>query len=68
MPMYYFSCSKGCGIRQATGIRQARSNIIREVGEYDMIAGPNILRLASKKDIAWVKAMGGYIPKIEKEK
>ena len=63
MPLYYFECSKGCGIREAKSMKQAKLNLIREVGEYDLAGYHNTIRLATEKDIGWIRAMGGYIPK-----
>lgn len=59
MPLYYFQSDMGCGIRVATSLRQAESKIRREVGTY---GDARNIRLATERDIAWVRGMGGYVP------
>ncbi len=59
MPLYYFQSDMGCGIRVAANLRQAEAEIRRECGTYG--AARNI-RKATKRDIAWVRGMGGNVP------
>ena len=63
MPLYYFECDMGCGIREAKDISQARSNILKEAGTFN--ADHGLCRKAREEDIQWVKAMGGFVPKME---
>ena len=57
--VYYIETERGCGLRVARNIRQARADLRREVGTATTI---NCVRLATAKDVAWVGAMGGYVP------
>ena len=59
MPLYYFECDMGCGIRVATNLRQAESRIRREVGTYGNASN---IRKATERDVAWVHGMGGHVP------
>ncbi len=59
MPLYYFECDMGCGIRVATNLRQAESRIRREVGTF---GDARNIRKATKRDIDWVRGMGGHVP------
>ena len=56
--LYYAVTDRGCCIRKAENIEQARKLIIREVGEY----GVKSVSPAKQSDIDWVKGMGGKIP------
>ena len=58
MPNYYVETSMGCGIREARSLRSAEVTARREAGTYNE---PRV-RLATEADIAWVKAMGGWVP------
>jgi len=62
MTLYYIETVFGCGIRKAKNIQQARKNLKEEVGTYGQ---PTVCRKATKQDIKWVEAFGGYIPKEE---
>ena len=62
MPYYYFSCNIGCGIREAANIKQARSEMVKEIGSYQLESGTNVCRMAAKNDIEWVRGMGGWLP------
>lgn len=63
MPLYYIETRFGCGIREAANIKQARSNLLKEVGTH---GGPGLCRKATKEDVGWVQSMGGYVPENEK--
>lgn len=49
----------GACIRYAKDYHEARVKILREVGEYN---GIQELREATKADITFVRAMGGFVP------
>lgn len=59
--LYYFESDSGCGIRSLSKLSQqaARAELLKEVGTFN---GLRVFRKATDDDIAWVKAMGGYIP------
>lgn len=58
MTLYYIETDLGCGIREAKNLQQAKSHMRIEAGEL-----VNIVRLATRDEIEWVQAMGGYFPK-----
>lgn len=60
MPYYYVETMQGCGIRSATNIQQARKSALAESGTSNFKS----IRKATKSDVEWVRAMGGYIPEI----
>ena len=60
MPLYYVETTYGCGIRKAKNIKEARADLLREVGTR---GAPGLCRPAKKADIEWVRGMGGHIPK-----
>lgn len=57
--LVYFECSMGSGIRDYRDLRSAIRGITKEVGTAN---NPANIRKATKEDIEWVKAMGGFIP------
>jgi len=57
--MYYAETSIGCSIIAAANINSARSQCQREIGTLQSI---KLVRPALKKDIDWVRMMGGHIP------
>lgn len=59
MAIYYIETERGCGLREAEDIAQARAIAKREVGELVEI---NAVRPATEFDIGWVQRMGGYVP------
>lgn len=59
--LYYFETSIGAGLRLAYSAEQARYQLRKEVGT---MTGIGLVRKATEQDIAWVQAMGGYIPEI----
>ena len=58
MPYYYLETMQGCGIRCAANIQQARKNALVESGTFNFKS----IRKATKRDIEWVRAMGGHVP------
>lgn len=58
MALYYISTYNGCGIREAATKRKARAIANRESGSLNV----KEVRKATDRDIAWVRAMGGYVP------
>lgn len=58
MPLYYIETDFGCGIIEAKTKKQAWRNLLRSEGENHA----QLVRLATKEDIAHVKGMGGYVP------
>lgn len=58
--LFYLDTDRGCAIRAAQNIKQARRGALREVGEY----GFKNIRKATKEDIEWVRGMGGYVPSV----
>lgn len=59
MGLYYVETGCGCGLREASSIEQAKRAALREVGTMN---GVEAVRLATGDDIAWVRAMGGFVP------
>ena len=51
----YFDSTLGCGIRKAKNFKSGESAIKREVGTAQL----KYVRVATEKDIEWVKAMQG---------
>lgn len=64
--IYYHNSELGCGLGEARDLRTAESKVRNEIGSYHASAGFTV-RKATKEDIAWVKAMGGYVPESTKE-
>lgn len=58
MSLYYVETVFGCGLREARSITQARSQAIREIGTDNFKS----IRKATKKDVDWVRGMGGHVP------
>jgi len=59
--LFYVKTGLGCGIRAGFAGRQVVREELRYAGIH---SGVQIVRKATPTDIAWVKAMGGHIPKI----
>jgi len=59
MAVYYVETGHGCQLREATNIRQAKREALREAGTD---AGVQLARKATAADVAWVRGMGGYEP------
>lgn len=60
MALYYVETGIGCCIRRARSEDQALEDALREVGTWN---GIKAVRLASEADLAWVRGMGGRVPK-----
>lgn len=59
MPIYYVEAYGGnCGLRFAKNIQQAQADALREVGTDNFKS----VTVATKDQIARVKAMGGFVP------
>lgn len=58
--IYYAETGKGACLEEAETIHKAKKQILDSVGKYD---GVQVLREATKKDIAWITSMGGWCPK-----
>lgn len=58
--LFYISTNRGAGIREARGLKSALAQTRREVGYGNV----KEVREASEQDIAWVRGMGGYVPRI----
>ena len=56
----YFKANLGCGLREYKTLKGAERALLKEVGTY---FGLNVVRKATPQDIAWVKGMGGWVPK-----
>lgn len=61
--LYYIETGLGAGIRLSSSEINAEKEALKEAGTF---AGVSVVRLATKKDIVSVKAMGGYIPNIKR--
>lgn len=59
--IYYANTGIGCTLLTAVSLPSAKSKAMREVGTR---AGVKEVRLATEQDIAWVRGMGGRVPKI----
>lgn len=57
MTLYYIETDFGCGIREAKNIQQARKDMREEAGSF-----LQVVRKATKDEVAWVRGMGGHIP------
>lgn len=55
---FYAETGLGACVREAENEQVAKQVILRECGTF---AGINVIRKATKKDIAWVEAMGGRV-------
>ena len=62
MNIYYIENDYGCGLSAAKDLESARHAALRENGTNHF----RLVRKATKDDIAWVRAMGGYVPEIKK--
>lgn len=62
--LYYIETGLGAGIRLAPSQTKAEKEALEEAGTF---AGVSVVRLATKEDIASVRAMGGHIPELDEE-
>jgi hypothetical protein len=60
MKIYYAETTRGCALRAAKSLAQARAEFKREVGSKDV----HVVRVAMQTDIEWVEAMGGIVPSL----
>lgn len=58
MKIYYADTDRGCALRAANSLAQARAQFNREVGSDNV----QVVRVATQEDIDWVEAMGGEVP------
>jgi len=57
---YYYAVTRlGCGVRKAANLEAAYQVFLREAGTC---SGVSCLHLATDEEIAWVRAMGGFVP------
>ena len=59
MALYYVETGRGCCIRRVHSAEQAEQEVLREVGARE---GVKNVRKATKRDIEWVRGMGGRVP------
>lgn len=59
MALYYVETGRSCCIKRARSEEQAEREVLREVGTYE---GVQRVREATKRDIEWVRGMGGRVP------
>lgn len=57
MKLFYVETEVYCCLQLARTAESARRKVLKETSPYYCTA-----RLATKQDIAWVKAMGGLVP------
>lgn len=62
MKLFYVSTGMGCCIMKARDEDHARKQALIEVGT---MRGVREVREATESDIAWVRGMGGRIPKLD---
>jgi hypothetical protein len=58
MKLYYVSTDRGCCLRSASTASAAKRSVANDVG----INNVRDVRLATRKDVEWVRGMGGYVP------
>ncbi len=59
--LYYLDSDMGCGLRAYRTLREAEREELKEVGTWNFRG----IRLATKEEITWIKAMGGHVPDID---
>ena len=60
MNLYLVDTNVGCGIREAETEEGARVAILTEIGTMNQVRS---IRKATVKDIVYVRAMSGWLPK-----
>jgi hypothetical protein len=60
MSLYYASTGLGACIVAARSLRQAHADVLRTVGPWN---GIKSIQKATPENIAWVRGMGGCIPR-----
>lgn len=58
MKLYYVSTDLGCTLRAAKTAADAKRSAANDCG----INHVREVRLATRKDVEWVRGMGGYVP------
>lgn len=58
--LYYFELDCGCGIHASTTLKKAEKELLAEYGWGRFKS----VKKATKENISWVQAMGGYIPEV----
>jgi len=61
----YAETGLGACLTEARDVESGRRAILKEVGTYN---GVKVCRKATKDDIEWVRAMGGYVPEKTKRR
>lgn len=61
MKLFYVETGSSCGIKKARTSVEARKKALAEVGSLN---GVKLVRVSTEQDIAWVRGVGGYVPKI----
>lgn len=56
--LYYVSTDRGCCLRAAKTAAAAKRSVANDCG----INNVREVRLATQRDVAWVRGMGGYVP------
>ncbi len=64
MKLFYAETGRGACIRKGVDEDEVYDKLLREVGTSDGVQG---VREATSRDIAYVKGMGGYVPKLPEE-
>lgn len=59
--LYYIEQSFGCGLKAACNLQEATANARREIGTDNFRSCVK----ATPQQIAWVEAMGGYVPPLD---
>jgi len=59
--LYVFDCDFGQSMVAAVDLDSARREAVLDAGRN---AGVHNVRLADTDDVAWQRAMGGYVPEI----
>lgn len=62
--IYYVKALQGCALRLGSDSKTARKAALRELGTDNVKS----IRLATRKDIEWVRSMGGRVPTVSQSK
>lgn len=58
MKLYYASTNRGCCLTAAKSETAAKRSVAKDCG----INNVREVRLATRRDVEWVRGMGGYVP------
>jgi len=58
MKLYYVATDRGCTLRAAKTAAAAKRSVANDCG----INNVGEVRLATHRDVEWVRGMGGYVP------